>query len=358
MRKEHIYNIGEIVNNSLIIVEKGRCKKRKNAKSYIVQSLKYPKAPPYKVYESHLKNGHGCAYSSKPCKRVFEGNSLWSLKWARPYIVDIEYAKTIPPHKNSVKIDFKCPDCNRVKKMTPTAFVSCEGMACSFCSSNKYYPELFFEAYNEVKNTGFLPQQSFKEFKNHIFDFVNPDTMTIIETHGSQHYDKECNWYERTHKSDTRKRKWAKDNNYNLIELDCSKSEFNYILNSINKCTALPNINKEEERKILKKIQENKRYPVQEIIHLYTNNSLTTTKISEIYGYTPGVIINILKKNNIEIKGNKKKLPEKEIIKLYTVENMSSIKISQKYGVGKTAILNLLKRNNIVIKNPGSYKSK
>ena len=84
---EYLYNIGDELNG-LKIIDKTRLN---NQKAYEVQSLTYPDAPTYKTTEGNLKKGRGDGYLNG--NRVYEGNSLYSLKWTRPYIKDIEFSK-------------------------------------------------------------------------------------------------------------------------------------------------------------------------------------------------------------------------------------------------------------------------
>lgn len=96
-KKPHAYNIGEEVNG-LKIVEQIREINGKRRKGYVVQSVKYPEAPTYKVPEYDLLKGNGDGYIRG--LRVFEGNSFYSIKHLRRYIVDVEKAKQVTPSSN------------------------------------------------------------------------------------------------------------------------------------------------------------------------------------------------------------------------------------------------------------------
>ena len=100
MRAKYKYQVGEVVNETLEIVRqtKGELRKNRIEKEYEVKSLVYPNAPTYIIGEYSLRDGTGCAY--KFGNRVFEGNSLYNEEWAKPYLVDIEQAKTIAPYHN------------------------------------------------------------------------------------------------------------------------------------------------------------------------------------------------------------------------------------------------------------------
>lgn len=303
--KEYRYQVGEVVNETLRVVKQTR-ETKYNRKAYEVQSIVYPDAPTYEIQESYLKQGIGCSYTAG--RSVFEGNSLWSIKSIRKYIIEEEEAKNITPKTNK-KIKVKCDNCGNEKMMIVSNLIN-RGISCFICSRKTSYPELFFSAYNEVMNLNFKPQQRFEDFEGYIFDFVNYEKRVIVETHGVAHYKKDHSWHERTHKSDMAKRKYCKENNWTLIELDCRKSEFNHIKNSINESNEiLTSINAKNTKKILKIIKKNKRYNINEIIKMYQEDKLTTYQIGNKIGVSYDAVNNILRRNNIKLRagGSKKK---------------------------------------------------
>ena len=299
-RKPHKYNIGEIVNGLQIL----NCLRygKKNKKGYEVQSVKYPEAPTYNVYEDSLQKGDGCAYTSS--RRIFEGNSLYATVELRPYIVDIEQAKKTAPCSNK-KMKFKCPECNKVKEMAPTT-ISHRGFNCSVCSSNTSYPELFIMAYLEIKGIEYEYQKVFDDLDSSRFDFYIPN-IGILEAHGIQHYDTKRLWYEQSSKSDIEKRKYCRKNNINLIELDCRKSNFDFIREEIYNNTFLENIKECEIEKMLEIIKSNKNYPVKDIISLYEKGN-TVESIGSIYGISDSAVYSVLKKHNAKIPPPKTKV--------------------------------------------------
>lgn len=295
--KDYVYKVDEIVNDSLIIVEKTRSKKG-NMRAYIVQSVKYPEAPTYIINERSLMSGCGDGYLLSG-GRTFEGNSLYSIEKYRDYLVDVEYAKTIRPTSN-IKTLFKCPYCKETKFMTPNKFVN-GGLRCQRCSSHSYYPELLFSAVNNTMKLGYVNQQVFDDFKDYRFDFVNYNKRIIVETHGAQHYNKNHKWYRRTAEADVLKRNYCRENNWTLVELDCRKSEFKFIKNNINACEYLPNIKEEDVKHILEYIEYNKRHDVKNIVNLY-EEGFSTLYIGEKYKLDNSTIRNILQKNNITLR--------------------------------------------------------
>ena len=272
--------------------------------------------------------------------------------------------KKYPPNSTK-KVEFKCDICDNIKVMTPSLLVRHGNIMCHNCSKGTSYPELFFNAYSVSLNLKFKQQQIFNDFKNYIFDFVDYENKIIVETHGIQHYeDRGIMDYQRTIKSDKEKRKYCKENNWTLIELDCRISEFEFIKYSINDCSLLPNIEKNKEEEIKQLIQLNSNYyQSKEIIDLYLYG-FSSDEIGNIYGLSATIIRSILKKNNIEIrKGrprglvahNKLELPGNEIIKLYE-SGLTTIKIAEIYNCSSATVKRVLSENNIKARSNGKPK--
>ena len=300
--KEYIYKVGEIVNETLKIVEYTRVKDGKSTcKGYVVKSLVYPDDKnAYEISEGNLKKGTGCGYVRG--LRIIEENSLYSHIEIRDNLIDVEQSKEIAPKSNKPVL-FKCEnkDCSHTKKITPNNLLK-QGFACPICSTGVSYPELFFMSYNTIKNLNFIPEQRFNDFKGYIFDFVNYETRTIVETHGLAHYQEVSGHmnHKRTVKSDIAKREYCKENNWTLIELDCRYSNFDYIRNSILNNSLMENILDDEIEEIIILIEKNKRYPTKEICSLYLNEMLTTQEIANDLGLGLQVVKNVLYKNNVK----------------------------------------------------------
>lgn len=127
------YSENEIVNKNLRIIKNTRYGKKKE-KAYVVQSVQYPDAPTYIVTESNLNQGRGDAYASH--RKIYEGNSLWSIEDIRKYIVNEEEAKTIAP-KSRKKITVKCPECQRTKAIAPYVMLKNNDIQCTECGKRK-----------------------------------------------------------------------------------------------------------------------------------------------------------------------------------------------------------------------------
>ena len=86
-RTEYRYQVGEVVNDTLKIMRQTG-KGKNNAKAYEVQSLFYLDAPRIIISEYDLNRGYKDPYKTN--RRIFEGNSLWSVAELRKYIIDEE----------------------------------------------------------------------------------------------------------------------------------------------------------------------------------------------------------------------------------------------------------------------------
>lgn len=339
----YYFSINEIVNNELKVVEQIRMStgsKGATEKGYIVQSIIYPTSEQYTILESNLRLGVGCAY--KRGLRIFEGNSLYSIKKIRGHLIDIPESKTIAPHHTAYKIKVKCNNCNKEKMMTPSHLVS-HGFSCKYCRKG-YYPENFFIAYTEVKELPFKHQQKLPD-SNRIFDSVDYENKIICEQFGEQHYDKNSLWYKNSFEQDEDKRRYCKENGWTLIELDCRESSFEFIMNNINSNPLLPNIDDGDIEKILDLIKLNEKHLTVQFIDLYSYG-FSSQKIADIYGTSKATVLGVLKRHNIKRRNGSIDLPELEICELYK-NGMSIRQLADKYEVSTHPIVDTLKRHSI-----------
>ncbi|WP_440868114.1 hypothetical protein [Staphylococcus shinii] len=357
INREHTYEIGEVVNNELKIIERIRVKCGKNTqKGYVVKSLAFPDDKnDYEISEYSLKNGAGCAYARG--LRICEENSLWSKVETRKYIrdEDIEYSKTIAPNHTANKMIFKCNNCDKEKEMTPEA-LTCRDFSCQYCSTNTSYPELFFIAYLDAKGIEYEYQVRLDNSPLK-FDFqikLNNEYF-YVECNGLQHYNAQENWggakgYGKQKASDVAKKFYCEMFNLNLIVLDCRESSFEFIKKKIEDNKTLPNIIDDEMLLMLDIINKNKTYNTKEIIRLYVEEKKTTTEVAEIIGRSKSTVGNILKRNNVSIrtchesKRLKMNLPIETIIRMYEVDGVTQREIAKKFNCGQSTIGRLLRR--------------
>lgn len=330
--KEYYYEVGEVVNETLKILEKTRVSngKKYTQRGYVVQSINYPKEPTYKLSESELKQGVKCAYTSG--RRATENNNLWNIKNIRSNIVNIDEAKATTPYSNK-KILFKCSTENcDYNKMTVVSSIVKNGFSCPNCSKGISYPERFMLAVNDFYSLSFEYQAT---YENGRFDFINHETKVIIEINGRQHYKDKNSWkdsYKKTKLSDDKKREWAEENGYTLIFIDARKSEFEFIKENINNEELLPDIMDKDKNVIMKIIESYSKYDTQKIIDYYNIDKLTTCQIGEKIGVSGVTVSNILKRNEIKLrKGNTRPVRCVETGIIYA----STHEASRELGIGQ-----------------------
>ena len=139
-------------------------------------------------------------------------------------------------HKSNSSVNLECPVCgfSMEKKVCE---LTRRGFNCPTCGDRTSYPERYFKSILRYLKIDFLSEHCFTSDRNLRFDFYIPHLNICIETHGVQHFSNSSSLfdYERTKKSDEKKREFCLANNIRLIEVDCSRSEVDYIRNSIKK---------------------------------------------------------------------------------------------------------------------------
>jgi len=131
----------------------------------------------------------------------------------------------------------KCPICGHIKSMPIDQFTS-HGFACPFCSDGVSYPNKFVRNLFKQLGESFECEAKFEWLPNRLYDLYFYQRNTIVEIHGSQHYQGKPNFHLISNRKDweidIEKRKYALDNGIvNYIEIDCSKSNLEYIKHSI-----------------------------------------------------------------------------------------------------------------------------
>ncbi len=307
VKKPYLYEVGEIVNETLKIVEQIRVKKTEKytQKGYIVKSLIYPSDKnDYEMTEGNLKAGQGCAYVAG--QRVCPENSLWGVESIRSHIIDINEAKQTTS-QSAKPILFKCStDGCDVTKIIRTDSLVNQGFSCLKCSTHVSYGERLVLSVDEYFDLGLEYQKRLPGLENLIFDFVDYPNKKVYEIQGLQHY-KPNDFYGGVEQfgkqkaSDLIKRNYCESIGWTYVAIDARKSDFNFIKDNINACEHLPTIKKEDEKFIMELIERNSKYNVAEIIKLYVVDKLTTYQIGEIYNKSNVTVGNILKRNGIKL---------------------------------------------------------
>lgn len=358
LSREYKYQIGEEINGLKVLKQVRQGKK--NTKSYEVQSINYPDAPTYIITEGTLKNSKQCAYTAS--LRIYEGNSLYSIKRIRKYLVDVEEAKKTAIGSTK-KQTFKCPDCDREKTMGVERLVK-HGIMCPQCSKYTTYPELFFMSYAKVKGLNVAYQYKLNNSMRR-FDFFDEENQIAYECNGIGHYeDRGYISYETTNQSDVEKQNYCKDNNILLVEIDCRESSFEFIEKSINKCKYLPNIKDSDKEEILELIEKYRNYPTKKIIEDYLKG-FSTYQLGDKYNTSSVTINKLLKQNNIKLRKAKDYKREKinyrdvyevdEMIRLYK-KGENTYSIGKIYNISYTTVNKILTSENVKMRAGGSYR--
>lgn len=200
----------------------------------------------YWISQDSLNRGRGCSCCAN---RIVSAtiNSIASEECAidmLKFFINKEDAKKYCIGY-SKKIHMKCPNCGEEKDIAPrTLFM--DGFGCC-CGDGISYPEKFMFNILTQLNIKFNHNISFDwskqtEHGRKLYDFYLPDYNCIIETHGAQHYKESFSRYiddartlEEEQNNDLFKKELAYQNHINnYFEIDCSKSEPEYICHSMN----------------------------------------------------------------------------------------------------------------------------
>lgn len=129
-----------------------------------------------------------------------------------------------------IKFDMKCPICGYEKKISPSHLIR-RGVSCPKCGDGFSYPNRFMLNLLYQLNIKFENEKVFDWSDNKRYDFVVDNN--IIEMDGGFHKGSNYRSYEECKRDDDLKDKMAIENGYNIIRIECYKSEFEYIKNNI-----------------------------------------------------------------------------------------------------------------------------
>ena len=103
---------------------------------------------------------------------------------------------------------------------------------------------------------------------------------------------------------------------------------------------------------------------VKEIVRLYVDEKMPTTKLGKIFNISSTAVSNIIKRSGIDVRGisvakkgikRGSMLPVDKIIELYVNKGLSSIKVSEEVGCSKRSVLNVLRENNVEARGSCEY---
>lgn len=179
---------------------------------------------------------------------------------------------------SKVKLDWKCLSCRDIVKNKIVHKVLNRGISCPRCSDGFSVPEKIMSGILSQLGVEFEPEKSFNWIENRRYDFYLPEHNMIIETHGKQHYKEgfkssRAKTLEDVQENDKYKRKKALDNGIlHYVEIDCRRSEIEYIKLSILNTIIIKHFNLSDidwDSLYLNAIKSR----VLEVCSLYNNNS-------------------------------------------------------------------------------------
>lgn len=275
-------------------------------------------------------------------------NELRYSKYAVPYVINKDDLSL--SQGSDKKILCKCTSCG-LKRLIAVNYLVNKGFSCRICSKNIPIGERIFYVMSLENDVEVIPQKKFKDLKSakgyyYSFDFYLPSTNTIVELHGEQHYtlSKTSNWtpLEVTKKRDFVKERYCDDNNIKYVSIDCSQSDYNYIITNILNSDVgnlFTNIDKEEI--IIKSLEIKHSKNVKSIISDF-KKGMTYNELIDKYKIPRHTIVRILERS-----GNYKKVNSSnvEIICLNTGVKYKSIKeVSIEFEVPYYQVVNNLKQ--------------
>lgn len=237
VNKEHIYNVGDIVNGYEII-EQTRTYYKNNkygVRSYTCKCLKdgYVSKD---VIEPNLLKGSGCPL----CGGRVIVKGINDLATTKPemvkYIVNKEDAYKYGKSSNK-KVLMVCHDCGAKKMYLINNLCYKQKLPCK-CSDGISYPNKFIMPFLEQLGIKFQTEKRFTWLKDRYYDFYIKDYNCIIEAHGGQHYfptnRKGARTLEEEIENDKFKKEKALENGIsNYVVINCSISDREFIKNSI-----------------------------------------------------------------------------------------------------------------------------
>lgn len=191
------------------------------------------------MLENSILKGYGCACCSNSVA-VLGINTIWDTdRWMCDLGLSEEDAKKYTKG-SSKKVEVICKDCGRKKRVAISKIYSRRKIGCicgdGFSMGEKIMYSLLMQA-----GFNFEVQYSPKWANRKRYDFYISDFNMIIETHGGQHYNEHTTFesyggrgLSEEKENDTLKLSMAKNNGVNnYVVIDCSKSDFDFIKESI-----------------------------------------------------------------------------------------------------------------------------
>lgn len=266
-----------------------------------------------------LKQKQGCNVCSGR-KALLGYNTIWDTnRWMCSLGISEEDAKKYTPQSNE-DIYVICPHCKTKKKIQICKIYNNKSISCS-CGDGISYPNKFMynfccQLLEQGQIKSFETEYKIEDKKYDIYIVLNNEQTLIIENHGEQHgkfirngdllFIKNGNGFKQSNRNDIKediyKCRLAYESGIdNYIQLDCSKSDMEYIKNSILNSKLIEymdfrSVNWDEcEKYALKNIV----YEVSEYWHKHrevNKEDITTKDLSKVFCFCKSTIIKYLKK--------------------------------------------------------------
>ena len=305
--KVFLYKDNDIVNNFLI---KNHFYKKSNSKKYNIKYYSYKCLKcgwdKGEISESNLKLGKGCSCCSS--RIVVQGiNDICTTDpWMIPYFQGGEEEAKLYTSNSNKMIYPICPYCGRIKdKPMKISRIKIEKSIGCHCSKTTSYPNKFIFNMLEQLNISFTSEKVFDWAKFAKYDFVLNYPINnqkyIIEADGNLghgNYTMTLDENDRMYSlyCDYRKDTIANKHGYEVIRIDCKKSDIEYIKNNIinsklDKIINLKNVDWNECEKFAMGSE------IKEICDLYKNGK-SIDYLSKKYQHTKETIRKYLNKGN------------------------------------------------------------
>jgi len=218
-----------------------------NAHTKMKYKCKYHSSEVLSISYGSLKQGSGCPICAN--RKILIGfNDMWTTNPEQASLLldsDDGYKYT---QCSSAKVSWKCNNCNNIINNKRISDINRRGLSCEKCADGISYPQkLVANILNELE-ISFKTEQYFdwcifelneRDYKGR-YDFVfeYDHKKYIIETdgllgHGNNAYNKNKITIKNEIYIDKMKDKLAKENGYEMIRIDCRKSDLNYIKNNV-----------------------------------------------------------------------------------------------------------------------------
>ena len=296
--RNYEYNVGDIKGECLIMKKIVVGRKNKQSVSHIKRYKVMCTLTDniFDISEAELK-----IFTQSPYRksRVSELNWLYGCEWLHPYIVDLEFAKTVS-RQSSKRIECRCPNpkCEYSKNMFVYELYN-RGFNCRNCMDGNSVGEKVMWRILEDSSLTFTPQKTFDGLVGDKYslrsDFYVPSMNLVIEVQGAQHT-RESGLYstKTTKKYDKIKRDYFKKHNIKFVEIDASKSEAKYIMTDIKNKLPFLNVNPSSVLNYLSS-RESNRWDYEDITKMYREGETLTT-IGEKYNTSSSCILDIVKR--------------------------------------------------------------